>query len=88
MAIKLKAKNGLIIEFKMSSEDKKKALVNKFVLGSVKQSTLLKLGKYGSIQVEDILDLEYETQIPETKTTTLNIEDLFGANIPSNFKNF
>lgn len=74
--VRLKSKVGLIIEFNMSSEDKEETLVNKFILGTVKQNTLLKLGKYGTIQIKDILDLQY---IPSPRKTVgeIKLEDIF-----------
>lgn len=86
--IRLKSKVGLVIEFNMSSEDKEEDLVNKFIIGSVKQTTLLKLGKYGTIQVKDILDLQFVPKSPKT-VGEIKLEDIFYEQLFKNgSKNF
>ena len=80
--IRLKAKCGLIIEFSMSDEVKEYELVNKYSLGSMNNSTLLKLGKYGNIAVGDILDMSYirnPTPSSTSKDDYFNIGDIFNG---------
>lgn len=80
--VRLTAKIGLVVEFEMGDEVKEKSLVDKFILGSVKQKALLKLGKYGSIQVSDIADMQFIPAPKEHKTVgSINLEDaIFGGN--------
>lgn len=75
--IRLVAKVGLIIEFNMATPEQESKLVDKFVLGTVPSSTILKLGKYGKIKVIDIADMTY---LPlKTKPLEVKLEDLFNG---------
>lgn len=52
--IRLVAKVGLIIDFSMKTAAAESDLVRRFNLQEVKPDTVLTLGKYGKIKVEDI----------------------------------
>lgn len=74
--IKLTAKVGLIVEFSMSDEIKEKTLVDKFILGSVKPSANLKLGKFGNIHVKDIADMKYINTQPTKEAKDIKVDDI------------